>query len=134
MITNAPGNGLAPTWCQTISWSNGHYLAFRTWGNLSQIFFRNSHILIEEIAFETAVWVFAPEICRPRWVKPVVIIFHTHRSISDRCTNIESMHWGVVFFLFRFLASKNIFNLCPHIELNTQITNPIFKITIHCTK
>ena len=40
--------------------------------------------------------------------------------------------WGVE--LFRFWGSKNIFNLCSHIELNTQNPNPIFKIAICFTK
>ena len=39
---------------------------------------------------------------------------------------------GVV--IFRFWGSENIFNLCSHIELNTQNPNPIFKITISFTK
>ena len=40
--------------------------------------------------------------------------------------------WGVDFF--DFLGSKNIFNLCSHIEFNTQNPNPILKITISFTK
>ena len=35
---------------------------------------------------------------------------------------------------FRFLGSKNIFNPCSHIELNTQNPNPRFKIAICFTK
>ena len=30
--------------------------------------------------------------------------------------------------------SKNIFNLCSHIQKNTPNPNPIFKITIYCTR
>ena len=36
--------------------------------------------------------------------------------------------WGVD--LFDFGGSKNIFNLCSHIQLNTQNPNPISKIAI----
>ena len=36
--------------------------------------------------------------------------------------------------VFDFLGSKNIFNLCHHIEFNTQNPNPILKITIPFTK
>ena len=35
---------------------------------------------------------------------------------------------------FRFWVSKQMFNLCSHIELNTQNPNLIFKITICFTK
>ncbi len=35
--------------------------------------------------------------------------------------------------IFR-LGSKNIFNLCHHIEFNTQNPNPTFKTTISFTK
>ena len=35
---------------------------------------------------------------------------------------------------FRFGGTKNIFNLCSHIELNTQNPNPILKFTISFTK
>ena len=37
--------------------------------------------------------------------------------------------WGAPNECIRFLGPKNIFNLCSHIELNTQNPNPIFKIT-----
>ena len=40
--------------------------------------------------------------------------------------------WGSMFFDFG--GSKNVFNLCSHIELNTQNPNPTFKITICLTK
>ena len=33
-----------------------------------------------------------------------------------------------------FLISKNTFEPCSHIQSNTQNPNPIFKITIYCTK
>ena len=36
--------------------------------------------------------------------------------------------------IFRFVGSKNIFNLCSNIELNTPNPNPIFKIAICFTK
>ena len=36
--------------------------------------------------------------------------------------------------IFSIFGSKNVFNLCSHIELNTQNPNPIFKITIYYTK
>ena len=46
-----------------------------------------------------------------------------------------SHFWEIVRFSGgRFGGSKNIFNLCYHIELNTQNPNLILKITIPFTK
>ena len=61
-------------------------------------------------------------------------------KISPRMFRTKIVHTSEIFFdlgggsIFRFWGSKNIFNLCSHIELNTQNPNPIFKITICFTK
>ena len=65
--------------------------------------------------------------CEPPRISPQMFrtkIVHTSGIFFD--------FWGVEFF--NFLVSKNIFNLCHHIEFNTQNPNPILKITISFTK
>ena len=63
-------------------------------------------------------------------------------KISPQMFRTKIVHTSGILFdfflgggrLFRLLESKNIFNLCSHIELNTQNPNPIVKITIPFTK
>ena len=60
--------------------------------------------------------------------------FRTKNPRYENCSHF----WEKLRFLGgrknSFFSSKNIFNLCSHIELNTQNPNPILKITICFTK
>ena len=61
-------------------------------------------------------------------------------KISPQMFRTKIVHTSGIFFdfggvvFFDFGGSRNIFNLCSHMELNTQNPNPIFKITICFTK
>ena len=59
-------------------------------------------------------------------IKFTYIFFRTKNPRYENCLHF----WENV----RFWESKNIFNLCSHIELNTQNPNTISKITIYYTK
>ena len=69
--------------------------------------------------------------CEPRYKNP---------KISPQMFRTKIVHTSGICFdflgvdVFDFLGSKNIFNLCSHIELNTQNPNPTFKIATCFTK
>ena len=57
--------------------------------------------------------------------------FRTKNPRYENCSHFWEKLWFSGVEKIRF---KNTFNLCSHIELNTQNPNPIFKITIYYTK
>ena len=74
LTTSGSVNGFAPERRQTILWTNdGILLIGPLETNLSEIFYRNSNIFIQENALENVVCEMASILSRPQCVKEIII-------------------------------------------------------------